>query len=159
MTLRCDTKRQSATVAAGFTLLEMLIVLTILGFALVLVIGYRPPWSRELDIEATAAQIASQLRLERSAAIAGNKAAVLELDLKAHAYRSGAMPPQPLPAGLSLELLTVAGEQRGAADAGDIQFNPDGSSSGGRIVLGDGARKVAIGVDWLTGKVSVADVR
>ena len=44
------------------------------------------------------------------------------------------------------------------ATTGDIRFNPDGSSSGGRITLADGSRRVAVGVDWLTGRVTVADV-
>ena len=156
MTLRCDLPRPTS--ASGFTLIEMLVVLAILGIALTLVIGYRPPWSKELDLEAIAAQIAGQLRLERSAAIASNKSTTVELDLKGHTYRAGDLPPEALPARLSVELLTVAGEQRGRG-AADIRFHPDGSSTGGRIVLGDGARRIAIGVEWLTGKVMVADVR
>ena len=64
----------------------------------------------------------------------------------------------PRAAGLLIELLTIAGEARKPGE-GDIRFNPDGSSTGGRISLIDGQRKVAVGVDWLTGRVSVADVR
>jgi general secretion pathway protein H len=144
--------------ASGFTLIEMIVVLVILGFALVLVVGYRPPWSRGFDIEATAADLAAQLRLVRSEAIAGNRPVALELDLAGHRYRPGAAAARPLPERLSVELLTIAGERRGT-DAGDIRFNPDGSSTGGRIVLADGSRRVAIGVDWLTGRVRIADVR
>ena len=62
------------------------------------------------------------------------------------------------PPKLSIALLTVNGEKSGAT-TGDIRFNPDGSSTGGRITLADGSRRVAVGVDWLTGRVSVADVR
>jgi hypothetical protein len=40
---------------------------------------------------------------------------------------------------------------------GAITFAPDGSSSGGRVVLVAGANAVAIVVDWLTGRVSVAN--
>jgi general secretion pathway protein H len=59
---------------------------------------------------------------------------------------------------LSIGLLTVNGE-RDSAILGNIRFNPDGSSSGGRIVLADGTRRIAVGVDWLTGRVVIADVR
>jgi prepilin-type N-terminal cleavage/methylation domain-containing protein len=48
--------------AAGFTLIEMIVVLAILGFALVLIVGYKPPWSRGLDLDAGAAELAGQLR-------------------------------------------------------------------------------------------------
>jgi general secretion pathway protein H len=63
-----------------------------------------------------------------------------------------------LPADLSLELLTISGEALNGRE-GDIRFNPDGSSTGGRISLADGPRRIDVGVDWLTGRVSVADER
>jgi general secretion pathway protein H len=52
--------------------------------------------------------------------------------------------------------LTITGEQRDVTQ-GDIRFNPDGSSTGGRISVADGARSIAVGVDWLSGRVSVAE--
>jgi general secretion pathway protein H len=82
----------------------------------------------------------------------------LRLDVAGHVYRVGNGTERRLPANLSLELLTIAGENRGNV-IGDIRFHPDGSSTGGRISLADGERRVAVGVDWLTGRVSVADVR
>jgi general secretion pathway protein H len=145
-----------ATREAGFTLLEIIVVLAVLGLGLALIVGYRPPWSRGFDIRTTASEIAAQLRLARSEAIARNRDVSFEVDLPGRRYRSDAASPHALPAGLAIELLTVAGEQRGAA-AG-IRFHPDGSATGGRIVLADGVRRVAVGVDWLTGRVSVADL-
>lgn len=159
MNSRCSaasTDRGNAT--AGFTLIEMTVVLAVLGFALVLIVGYKPPWSRGLDLDAGAAELAGQLRLARAEAIAGNRAVALDLDLAAHRYQLGSAPPRPLPAGLGVELLTVAGERQ-TAKVGGIRFHPDGSSTGGRIVLVGGARRVAVGVEWLTGRVAVADVR
>jgi general secretion pathway protein H len=38
---------------------------------------------------------------------------------------------------------------------GAITFAPDGSSSGGRVVLRAGANAVTVLVDWLTGRVSI----
>lgn len=83
---------------------------------------------------------------------------VFDLDVTGHLYRVGAGAKRRLPDNLSIELLTIIGENRGAR-AGDIRFNPDGSSTGGRISLADGKQHVAVGVDWLTGRVSVADLR
>jgi general secretion pathway protein H len=143
---------------AGFTLIEVVVVLAVLGFALVLLVGYRSPWSKGFDIDSTAAELAGRLRLVRSEAIAGNRPVVLEFDLPGRRYRGGTAAPRALPTGLAIELLTVAGERPNAAGGG-ILFHPDGSSTGGRIVLADGTRRVAVGVDWLTGRVSVANVR
>jgi len=150
--------RPTTSGAAGFTLIEMIVVLAIMAFALVLIVGYKPPWSRGFEIRTTAAEIAAHLRLARSEAIATNRPIAFELDLRRHRYRAGMAPPRPLPAELALRLLTIGG-QRENADVGAIRFNPDGSSTGGRIVLADGSQRVAVGVDWLTGRVTIADVR
>ena len=144
--------------ADGFTLIELVVTLAILGFSLVLVTGYRPPWSGALSLDGTAGRIAAELRLARSEAIVGNRPVAFNVDIVGHRYRIGAGASRRLPGDFSIELLTIAGERQGA-NTGDIRFNPDGSSTGGRIVLADGRRRVAIGVDWLTGRVGVADVR
>jgi general secretion pathway protein H len=120
----------------GFTLIELLVSLAVLGLALSLIASYKPPWSRGLGLRATAAELAAGLRLARS-----------EAGMPRH-----------LPPDLSLELLTISGEALNGRE-GTIRFNPDGSSTGGRISLADGRRRIGVGVDWLTGRVSVADER
>ena len=158
MIWRCRAFRPDLNCCSGFTLIEVIVTLAILGFALILVAGYKPPWSSGLGLRGTASELASGLRLARSEAIASNRQVRFDLDVTGHVYRVGAGAARRLPANLSVELLTITGEKRGAS-AGDIRFNPDGSSTGGRIALADGARRVAVGVDWLTGRVSVADLR
>ena len=156
MISRCRTSRTDLERCRGFTLIEVIVTLAILGFALVLVAGYKPPWSSGLGLKGTASELASGLRLARSEAIATNRPVAFDLDVAGHIYRIGTAERR-LPANLSIELLTIVGESRGAS-VGDIRFNPDGSSTGGRIALADGKRRMAVGVDWLTGRVSVADV-
>ena len=144
--------------AAGFTLIEVFVVLAVLGLALTLVVGYKPRLSRGLDLDASAAELAGQLRLARSEAIARDQAVALDLDVPGRRYRLGSATPRSLPDELKLELLTAAGERQ-APGVGGIRFHPDGSSTGGRIILAGGTRRVAIGVDWLTGRVSIVNVR
>jgi general secretion pathway protein H len=146
-----DTGRE-----AGFTLIEIIVVLAVLGFALALIVGYRPPWSSGLGVRGTAAELASGLRLARSEAISRNRPITFKIDLSDHHFQIGTSVVRPLPARLSIALLTVAGEQRGTT--GDIRFNPDGSSTGGRISIADGTQRIAVGVDWLNRRVSVANV-
>ena len=166
MTLRCKpelwpppawTNPGSGRVG-GFTLIELLVSLAILGLALTLIAGYKPPWSRGLGLQATAGELAAGLRLARSEAILSNRPVLFDLDLIGHRYRIGTGTPRRLPADLSLELLTISGEALNGRE-GAIRFNPDGSSTGGRISLADGRRRIGVGVDWLTGRVSVADER
>jgi len=143
---------------AGFTLIEVVVTLAILGFALALIVGYKPPWSSTLGLRGTAAELASQLRFARSEAILHNRPIAFEVDLAMRQIKVGARPVRQLPRRIDIELLTIAGERLGGAK-GDIRFNADGSSTGGRITVADGARKIAVGVDWLTGRVSVADAQ
>src|SRR5215470_4928166 len=142
MTSRCKPQFRSQPRGArprslhggGFTLIELLASLAVLGLALSLIAGYKPPWSRGLGLRATAAELAANLRLARSEAILSNRPVVLDLDLAGHRYRVGTGTPRQLPADLSLELLTISGEVLNARE-GVIRFNPDGSSTGGRITL------------------------
>jgi general secretion pathway protein H len=53
--------------------------------------------------------------------------------------------------------MSTAGEMRHDRDPG-IRFDPDGSSTGGRVILAAGAQKMEIGIDWLTGRVRVINV-
>jgi general secretion pathway protein H len=157
MILPCSTSPFDPERCSGFTLIEVIVTLAILGFALALVVGYKPPWSSGFGLRGTASELASGLRLARSEAIVSNRPVAFDLDVSGHRYRVGAGTERRLPANLSIELLTIVGESRGPG-VGDIRFNPDGSSTGGRIALADGTRRIAVGVDWLTGRVSVADV-
>lgn len=142
--------------SAGFTLIEMIVVLAILGMTLALFTAYRAPWSQTLSAAGAASQLAADLRLARSQAIISNRPVLVSVDLPGHQYRVGAGDFRHIPGELRIELLTIANERQ-SEHVADIRFNPDGSSTGGRIVLVDDRRRIDIGVDWLTGRVSIAD--
>jgi general secretion pathway protein H len=140
--------------SAGFTLIELLVVITILGLALMLISGHGPMRSAGLEGKGVAADLAGGLREARARAIAQNLPVDLSLDVTAHRWSIGKQPPISIPPGFAITVLTVKGETRNDSIAA-IRFEPDGSSTGGRIGLNDGRRKFAIDIDWLTGNVRV----
>src|SRR5436305_13719020 len=105
MILRCRTSGPDLERCAGFTLIEVIVTLAILGLALVIVVGYKAPWSSGLGLKGTASELASGLRLARSEAIASNRPVAFDLDVSSHVYRVGAGAERHLPANLSIELL------------------------------------------------------
>src|SRR3981189_903115 len=148
MILLCERRRQSAARwgrEAGFTLIEVIVTLTILGFALALISGYKQPWSSGLGVRGTAAQLAGGLRLARSEAILRNPPIACDPARPPTRFRLGAGAIRQLPSQLSIALLTIVGERRDST-TGDIRFNPDGSSTGGRLTIAHGTRAMAGGV-------------
>lgn len=137
---------------AGFTLIEVLVVFAVLGLVAGLVAARGPSRSAALDLRAASGEVARALRLARTRAIAGNAAVPVVLDPVEASVRVGDGPPRRLAAGIGLSVVTAAG-----AGLPTILFAPDGSSSGGRVELAAGGRRVQVGVEWLTGRVVVAD--
>jgi general secretion pathway protein H len=153
----------SRRAGAGFTLIEMIVVLAVLGFVLGMVLSRGPQRSARLELDGAAREIAGALRGARARAIAQDRPVLVAIDAADHAYTvDGAT--HALPKQLPLKLVANgavaapgAAPGGGAARLAAISFLPDGSSSGGRVEIAGGARRVLIGVDWLTGRVSVAD--
>jgi general secretion pathway protein H len=143
---------------AGFTLIEMLVVVAVMGFALGLIITRGPVRSQSLEMKAAVNEVAQGLRLARSRAIATNTPVQFAVDVPARSFRIDRGAPTILPSSLSIAMTAVSQETLGSR-LGAIRFNGDGSATGGRIELADGQRRAQVGVDWLTGRVSVLQVR
>ncbi len=150
--------RASASVAeGGFTLLETLIVVTIMGLTLGLLVGRGPVRSQTLEMRAAVNDVARGLRRARSNAIVTNNPSRLTMDLTQHNFRIDNGAPTALPAFLTIAMTAVSQETAGHQLAA-IRFNSDGSATGGRIDLTDGQRRARVGVDWMTGRISVIQV-
>lgn len=133
----------------------MLVVLVILGLTVALIVSRGPARSTGFDMRATAGDIAQQLRLARSEAIATDRLTRFTLDTADRRYETNGVAGPLLPPEVAVAMTTVTGGKPRPLSA--ITFAPDGSSSGGRVVLVAGANTVAVVVDWLTGRVSIAD--
>lgn len=143
---------------AGFTLIEMIVVLVVLGVMLALVVERGPMRSPTFEARAAAREIAQELRGARAKAIAANRAVDFMLDVDRHRFNVDAGPVKFIPPWLDVAAVAASGVARGVRIS-SIRFAPDGSSSGGRIELARGEMHFRIGVDWLTGRVNFADGR
>ncbi len=138
------TTRQGQAVESGFTLLEMLVVLAVLGLMAGLVIARGPMRSAGLDSRMAANQVAGLLRGARSEAIAADRPVIVAIDSATGTVRVGAAAPRSV--GASIGSLT-----------GPLVFLPDGSSRGGSLTIGSATARKRVTVDWLTGRVSITD--
>jgi general secretion pathway protein H len=141
----------------GFTLLELLVVLVVIGLVLVAtprLIGGGTP---ALETRAAAREIAAALRRARSDAIRDNREVAVVVDTDAGAYTIGeAGAWRALPERVRLSVETAASELRDEDTAG-VRFFPDGSASGGRITVMREGHSYHVMLDWLTGRVSIVE--
>ena len=142
---------------AGFTLLEMIIVLVILGLVVALAAARGPVRSHKLEVRGIVAAVSEALRGARGRAIAANRPMLVAVDGERGAIAVAGGPTIKVPAGLDLEAAVGAGGRPEKQLVG-FRFAPDGSSTGARILFADGDRRIQISVDWLTGRVSTIDV-
>jgi general secretion pathway protein H len=122
----------------GFSLIEMIVVMAILGLVAGLVVA-RPSWhNRRLDAEAALRALTDTLRLARARALAQDHPVSVEVTGRSFAADGAAS--YALPDGVRLS-------------PARITFSPDGGSTGGGIMLSVGDDRYDISVNWLTGRV------
>jgi general secretion pathway protein H len=104
-----------------------------------------------LVLETAARDLAGALRLTRATAIAQNIDVALDIDVDRHTFQSSAIRLQSFAPGIVAEL-KVAEPERVTPSHGAFRFFPDGSSTGGDIVLRLRDMEARICVNWLTGE-------
>ncbi|MBS0562835.1 MAG: GspH/FimT family pseudopilin, partial [Proteobacteria bacterium] len=141
---------------AGFTLIEMLVVLAVIALALTVVpalLGSLPG----ARLRAAADEVAGALRVARSDALASGRSVEVRFDPAARSYAvvpGGTTRVLP-PAVRTMSVTTSAAFQR--RNEATFRFFADGTATGGSVVLRDAARATGVTVDWLTGRVRRVD--
>jgi len=139
----------------GFTLIELLVVLATIAVILALVPVYWPSGSRAgVEARTVARQVADDVRLVRDAAILGDGETSITLDLEGAAYVANpGNRSRGLPTGMALGFRGSPDQLDG--DVAEIRFFPDGTSTGGEILLSRGHDQHRVTVHWLTGGVAL----
>ena len=143
--------------ADGFTLVELLLVLAIGGLMVAVVPPLLSAALPGLQMKGSAREVAAAMRFARDHAVIHQSEAAVHLDLEANSYTvTGRARKYRIPERLEVLLDTVQSELTGER-SGAIRFFPDGTSTGGRVTLAFGERSYKVDVDWLTGRVVIAE--
>ncbi|WP_328716198.1 GspH/FimT family pseudopilin [Halomonas elongata] len=138
--------------ARGFTLLELLVVIVLIGVAAaVLAIGLDRGLKASQERRLLSGLVAG-LRGARVEAIATGRPVRATFDLAGRRLSAPGVDPVSWPEDVVLRLHTA--RALGAAFA----FYPDGAASGGHIVIERDARRWRIDVAWLTGRVRLSEL-
>jgi general secretion pathway protein H len=139
---------------AGFTLIEIMLVLVIIG----MIYSLAPPLFNKafpaLKLKAVTRDLVQEIRYVQQSAITTGQPTAMHVELAEDRYASdqinaGAL--RQLPEGFHF-----ARQPGGSLEQIlDLRFYPDGSASGGEIRIEAGRRSYTIRVDWLTSQVEI----
>ncbi|WP_110667959.1 GspH/FimT family pseudopilin [Salinicola halophilus] len=133
----------------GFTLLELLVVIVLLGLAAsILAVGIGRGM-QSAEERRTLADLVAGLRGARVEAITRGAPVPARFDLAARRLEVPGKPPVGWPADYALRLHTA--RERGGA----FVFYPDGGASGGNVRIEHAGRRWRIDIAWLTGRTQL----
>ena len=138
----------------GFTLIEMLVVLSIVALALALVV---PAVSKSMvvSVHDVARDMQISLRQARAKAVTSQQATLFWVDTQQHSYVDHKNKVKSFPDTIDIRVKVASTEVEG--DKAGVRFFSDGSSTGGQLAVYDAGATVSVEIDWLTGRVSIID--
>ena len=141
---------------AGFTLLELLVVLVLMAMMTGLAIPLISAGTPGAQIKAASRELLVGLRQAREQAIVSRQPAAMSVNVDERRFQiTGQTRAFQLPGKLQIGLFVADAEDNGKL--GSFIFYPDGSSTGGRITVSLDGQTNRIDVDWLTGVASLHD--
>jgi general secretion pathway protein H len=145
---------------AGFTLLEMLVVITVMGLAMLAAPRIGGAWADGARDRAAVQELGSGLSRARFMAVAMRSPVEVLFDLKERTWRTSPAGPKGRLPNVDVSVLGIDGAAARGSATSAIQFYPDGGSSGGTILIDmptSRGKPTRIAADWLSGRIEVRD--
>jgi general secretion pathway protein H len=147
----------------GFTLLELVLVVMLIALMFTLVPRMMGSGVSGAELKSNVRAIAAAMKLARDSAINTRRDVFVTVNVVSREFTTTYEDKiYKLNQQLILRLFTAQADQINEQTA-SFRFYPDGSSNGGRVTVAAGeagnVREFAIDVDWLTGRVTVADLQ
>ncbi|HET9916622.1 MAG TPA: prepilin-type N-terminal cleavage/methylation domain-containing protein [Candidatus Binatia bacterium] len=140
----------------GFSLLELVLVLVVMGISMAIVVPNIGRRLREREVRSSALSLAAVARDLRSRALLDGTAQQLIVSMPQNAY----LVPQKREIHLpqDVRIASIEGGEAVERDTKRFYFFPNGSSLGGEIIIADSANAISysIRMEPLTGKIEVA---
>lgn len=145
----------------GFTLLELLVVLSVAAMAVAVVGGGAQAYLERARYQSAVRDLASQLKNARALSVDAGQAVAVTYQPQERLLRVGSMAPLALPSSVdvrwqSLGPLAVPGAPPGSEAI--FLFNADGAARGGQIAVTRAGRGVRFDVNWLLGTIEQTPV-
>lgn len=141
--------------ARGFSLVEITIVVAIMAVLAGVAVVALAPATVRLQLRSDAREIESLLAGARTRSIVEGRTVEVRFDGRASTVSYGD-PARVATLSRGTTVSSLDGETRASFA---VVFHPDGSSDGGGVLLGDGARTIRLTVDWLSGRTALAEER
>ncbi len=177
---RLHTNTSPATSGSGFTLLELIVVLVLLGISAAVVAPRIEGGLDGVRVKKQARDLVSTLRAVRHRSIVESRIISVLVNSDSNLYQIDAAEPIQPSADIRIHFAPAQQTAQQTGSAGNLMgrekllseaslmdvdgtmtlyFYPDGTSSGGILYLDAPRGHYLINVNWLTGEVSFADQR
>lgn len=144
------SRRRPEETCGGFTLLELIVVMFLVTMASALVVTRVHTGSSRPLLDVTTAKLTAQLRAARADVLKKGVERTVAIDLDRRVHWSDLQPdPTAIDPRISVAIMDDTLEWDGRLRR--VRFRPDGTATGARILLTDGASQARIDIDWLTG--------
>jgi general secretion pathway protein H len=146
--------------AEGFTLIEIIVTMVIVGMAMALVAPAINAGSRARDVRSAVREVTGAMRTMQTEAVRTGRAQSLLVSVDENRLELEGFSRQ-IAIGDTAALRQVAGGERNSFGFARVRFFPNGSTSGMQLLIGDRDYPAELGyvvsVDPLIGRVTVTD--